>query len=358
MTQETALTSVSDEPGFSQKAQRALVLSVLPIVAALGLSALILMLAGGNPVDYFTFVVERGLLRWTGFQASLVYATPMLIIAAALIVSFRAGLWNLGVDGQVLLGALAAAVSGPILIQYMPVGVALLLVLCLSALAGALWAVPMAALKAYQGINEIISGLMMSFLATSFCTAMIKLVVGDPGSYNPQTRTLAIEDRLPSLFGTSVSIGLLIALAIVIGAHVMITHSSLGLRLRLLGLNPKAARHVGLPVPQLTFGILCLSGAIAGLAGSVDMIGVLGNMKADWNPAYGFATVPLVFLARLNGYAVIGFIFVFSVLKIGSASAATRLGVPMDFTLIVVGLLLAFLALAEYAQQHLGKKKG
>jgi ABC-type uncharacterized transport system permease subunit len=215
----------------------------------------------------------------------------------------------------------------------------------------------MAALRAYQGINEIISGLMMSFLASSFCAAMIKLVVGDKSSYNPQTMTLAIDDRLPPLFGSSVNLGIVIALVIIIGTHLMIARTSFGIKLRLLGLNPKAAEHAGLPVPQLTLLTLCLSGAFAGIAGGVDLVGVLGNMKAEWNPGYGFAVVPLVFLARLNGYATIAFIFVFSVLKVGSASAATRLGIPMDFTLIVVGLLLAFLALAEYAEQRVNPRK-
>ncbi|MHA6729682.1 putative B6 ABC transporter permease subunit 2 [Devosia sp. A369] len=357
MTQDTLAIALDERRALSRRLTRLLALSVLPVVAALLASAVILLLAGGDPLAYYGLVIERGLLRATGFQATLVYSIPMLIVASALIISFRAGLWNLGVDGQVLLGTMVAGVTAPLLAQHMPIELALVIALCLSAVAGALWAIPMAVLKAYQGINEIISGLMMSFLAGSFCAAMIKLVFRDETSYNPQTMTLAADDRLSQLFGSSVNFGLVIAVVLVIGTHLMITRTSFGLRLRLLGLNPSAAQHVGLPVPLLTLLTLCLSGALAGLAGGVDLVGVLGNMKADWNPQYGFAVVPLVFLARMNGYASIAFIFVFSVLEVGSASAATRLGIPMDFTLIVVGLLLAFLALAEYAEQHADRRK-
>jgi len=336
---------------------RPLLLSVFPVIAALVASGVILMLAGGDPFSYYAYIVKRGLLRPSGFEATLVYAIPMLIIGAALIVSFRAGLWNLGVDGQVLVGTLAAGIAAPWLADRMHFGLALLLTLLIASAVGALWAVPMAALKAYQGINEVISGLMMSFLATSLCSAIIKLVAGDPASLSPQTYSLAVENRLPRMFGTNVNIGLVLALIIIIGCHLMMTRTAFGLKLRLLGLNPRSARHVGLAVPRLTLVTMCLSGALAGLAGAVDVVGVLGNMQAIWNPAYGFAVVPLVFLARLNGFAVIAFVFVFSILQVGSASAATRLGIPHDFTLVLVGLLLAFLALAEFADQRLNSRK-
>jgi len=102
---------------------------------------------------------------------------------------------------------------------------------------------------------------------------------------------------------------------------------------------------------------MCLSGALGGFAGAVDVVGVLGNMQATWSPTYGDAVVPLVFLARLNGYATIVYIFFYAVLHVGSASAATRLGIPQDFTLVLVGLLLVFLALAEFVDQRFNARK-
>lgn len=332
---------------------RVILLSVFPVLAALLISALVLMAVGGNPVSYYTYVVTRGLLRPSGFEATLVYMIPMLIVASALIVSFRAGLWNLGIDGQVLVGTLAASIAAPWLADRIHFVPALIISILIAGAAGALWAVPMAMLKAYQGINEVISGVMMGFLARSMCAAIIKMSANDPNSMSPQTYSLPVEDRLPSMFGTTVNIGIVLAIVIVLCCHVMMTRTAFGLKLNLLGLNPKVSRHVGLNVPRLMIVTMCLSGALGGIAGAVDVVGVLGNMQAIWSPAYGDAVVPLVFLARLNGYASIVYIFFFAVLHVGSLSAATRVGIPQDFTLVLVGLLLVFLALAEFLNQRL-----
>jgi simple sugar transport system permease protein len=331
---------------------RPLLLSVAPVLAALLISALVLTLAGGEPLSYYGYIVNRGLFRPSGIQATLVYMIPMLIVAAALIVSFRAGLWNLGIDGQVLAGTLAAAIVGPWLAAHMHFLPALILSMAFAALVGGLWAVPMAALKAYQGVNEVISGVMMGFLARSACAAIVKLWAHDPNSLSPQTYSLPIADRLPLLLGTNVNMGILLAIVIILGCHVMMTRTAYGLKLNLLGLSPRAGRHVGINVKRLSLLTMCFSGALGGLAGAIDVVGVLGNMQATWSPSYGDAVVPLVFLARLNGYASIIYIFFFSVLHVGSASAATRLGIPQDFTLVLVGLLLVFLALAEFLDQR------
>lgn len=319
----------------------------LPIVAAILAGALVLALAGADPWGYYGYILQRG-TRQSGIEAMLVYATPMLIIGAALIISFRAGLWNLGIDGQVLVGTLAAGICAPWLADRLPAIFALPLTMVIAMAAGALWAFPMAALKAYQGINEVISGLMMGFLATSLCDAIIKLFAGDPASYAPRTYSLAVEDQLPRMFDTTVTIGLVVAIIILVGTHFIMKRTALGLRTGMLGHNQANARHVGINVPRLMLIILCLSGALGGLAGAMDVVGVLGNMQAGWSPGYGFAVVPLVFLARMNGFAVMIFVAAYSLLHVGSVSAATRMGVPQEFTLVLVGLLLAFLALAEF----------
>ena len=106
------------------------------------------------------------------------------------------------------------------------------------------------------------------------------------------------------------------------------TRTAFGLKLRVVGANPRAAVHAGLPVPRLTVAVFAISAALVGLAGAVEILGVQGNVRADWNPAYGLPVIPLVFLARFNGFAVIAFVFLFSVLSIGGESAARRLGVP------------------------------
>jgi general nucleoside transport system permease protein len=336
--------------------QRA-ILMVGPVLAALVIAGAILAAAGVDPLAYYSYVLQRGLFSSVGFQQTLTRMAPLLLIAAGLIIAFRAGIWNLGTDGQFLLGAVTAAASAPVLVTLMPVWLALAISFVLSVLVAVIWSLLPALLRAYQGVNEIITTLMMTFLGTSLANVLVKLVFLDPGTTVPQTRTLPVEDRLPRLFGTTISSGLILGVVVVIAVHIMMTRTSFGLRLRMVGSSPRAAVHAGLGVPALTVAVFALSSGLAGLAGAVDIIGVQGNVRADWNPAYGMAVIPVVFLARMNGYAAIAFVFLFSILSIGGESAARRLGVPQDFTLVFVAITLIVLALAEYYTQHAPKLK-
>ena len=334
-----------------------ILLMVGPVLVALVIAGAILAAAGVDPLAYYGYVLQRGLFSAVGIQQTLTRMAPLLFIAAGLIIAFRAGIWNLGTDGQFLLGAVTAAASAPWLVSFVPVWVALVMSFILSATVAVIWSLLPALLRAYQGVNEIITTLMMTFLGTSLANVLVKLVFLDPSTTVPQTRTLPVADRLPRLFGTTVSSGLIMGIIVVIAVHVVMTRTSFGLRLRMVGASPRAAVHAGLGVPGLTIAVFALSAGLAGLAGAVDIIGVQGNVRADWNPAYGMAVIPVVFLARMNGFASIAFVFLFSVLSIGGESAARRLGVPQDFTLVFVAITLIVLALAEYYTQHSGRMR-
>jgi ABC-type uncharacterized transport system permease subunit len=326
--------------------------AIVPVLAALVLSGAALWLLGTDPLEYYAYVARRGLMTVSGFQATATRMAPLLLIGAGLIMAFRTGLWNLGSDGQFMLGATAAAAIAPPLAEVWPVWAALTVSAVAAMMAAALWSLLPALLKAWHGVNEIITTLMISFLGLSLANALVKLVFLDPGTTVPQTRTLPVADRLPSLSGTTVSSGVLIGLAAIVAVHLVMTRTSFGLKLRVVGANPSAALHAGLRVPLLTVVVFALSAALIGLAGAVEVLGVLGNVRADWNPAYGLSVIPLVFLARLNGIAAIIHVLLFSALQIGAESAARRLGVPQYFTLVLVANLLIMLALVDYLSQR------
>lgn len=335
---------------------RAALFALGPVAVALLAGALLLLAMGVDPLAYYGYVAGRGLLSPSGLQATLTRMGPLLLIAASLIVAFRAGIWNLGGDGQFLLAAVSAAAAAPALAVHAPVWLVLPACLVLGAAVAALWSLLPALLRAFQGINEIITTLMMTFLGVSLANVLIKLVFRDPATTVPQTRTLPVADRLPRLFDTTVSSGLLIGLVAVVAVHLVMTRTAFGLKLRTVGANPGAALHAGLPVPMLTVVVFGISAALAGLAGAVDVLGTQGNVRADWNPAYSLTVVPLVFLARFNGFGTIAFVFLFSVLSIGGESAARRLGVPGYFSLVIVAILLVVLGLAEYLDQRRQRK--
>ena len=321
---------------------------LLPVVLALAAGAVLLLVLGKDPVAYYGYVIRRGLFSHTGFEASLTRTAPLLLIAAGLIVAFRSGLWNLGVDGQLLLAAVCTAALAPELAAVMPSLPALLVCFAVAMVVGAMWSVIPAFLKAQFGVNEIISTLMMSFLGVSLANVLIKIPFNDPATTVPQTATLPVEDRLARLGDSTVHWGVLLAIAVVLIVHYVMAHTALGLRLQIVGANMRTAVHAGLRVRVLIFTAFAISAGLAGLAGAVDVLGVHGTIRADWNPAYGIAVIPLVFLARFNGYAVIAFVFVFAVLVIGGESAARRLNVPTYFVLVLVGLLMLFFTITEY----------
>lgn len=329
---------------------------LIPVLLALVMGGIILLILGKDPLAYYGYVAKRGLLTWGGLQETFTRMAPLLLIAAGLIVAFRAGIWNLGGDGQFLLAAVITAAAGPALVGTLPDILVLAICMVLSMIAGALWSVVPAILKARYGINEIITSMMMSFLGTSFANVLIKLLFWDPATTVPQTRTLPVEDRLPRLGDTTVHSGILVALVVIVLVHLMMTRTAFGLKLQVVGANPAAAVHAGLNVAGLTIATFAISAGLIGLGGAIDILGVFGTVRADWNPQYSFLVVPLVFLARFNGYGVIGFTFFFSALMIGGDSAARRVGVPQHFVLVLVALLLIFLAVVEYLD-HLRRKK-
>ncbi|MFT4464289.1 MAG: ABC transporter permease [Sodalis sp. (in: enterobacteria)] len=299
----------------------------------------------------YGFIVRKGLMAPSGWQAALTRMGPLLLIAASLMVAFSAGLWNLGGDGQFMLGAVLASAIAPALLSHgVSLGITLSLALMAGALGGVLWGLLPAVLKIWRNINEIITSLMMSFLGVSLANVLVKLLLADPATTVPQTRNLPWEQRLPMLFGGQVSSGLLLGLLAIVLVHAVINHTAFGLRLRVMGANLRAAIHAGLPVGALTLAVFALS---AGLAGAVEIIGIQGNVRADWNPAYSLVVVPLVFLAQFNGFGSIALVFVFSVLSIGSESAARRMDVPNHFTLLTVALLLIVPGLTRLAVARL-----
>ena len=329
---------------------------LVPIVLALVVGGLILLALGKDPLAYYDYVLQRGLFSWSGFQQTVIRSAPLLLIASGLIVAFRAGIWNLGVDGQFLLAAVAAAALAPLLITSLPSWLTIVICCAVSILVAMAWSLVPAFLKAQYGLNEIVTTLMMTFLGISFANVLVKLPFDDPDNSVPQTMTLPVADRLGRLFDTTIHSGIIIALLAVFAVHFVMTRTAFGLRLQIVGANPRAAKHAGMSVGRLTYATFALSAGLAGLGGAVEILGVWGTMRADWNPAYGLLVVPLVFLARFNGIAVIGFTLFFAILMIGGESASRRLGVPNFYVLVLVALLLIFLALVEYLD-HISRQR-
>jgi len=329
--------------------------SILPLVLALGTGAIVLAAIGVDPIQYYQDVWSGG-VQFAAWQDTAMRVAPLLLIAIGLIVVFKAGIWNLGMDGQFLLAAAVIAGIGPRLEQHLPNTVNLVLLFLIAGAVGATWTIVPAVLKARYELNEIITTLMMSFIGIGLAGILVKGTFQDPSTTTPQTRAFDFDALLASIPGTEsitrrwpgIHIGLLVALAAAVVVWFLMSRTSFGLRLGVLGASARSARHMGLDVPRLIVASFLLSGMFVGFAAATEILGVKGYVRADWNPAFGLWVVPLVFLARLHALGVIPYVVLLSLASIGGDYAAQNAGLTPRFTLLLVGLTLLFMALTEW----------
>ena len=321
--------------------------SIVPVVLALGAGALLLMALGVNPVTFYKNIWDGGVANGA-WQDSAIAMAPFLLIAAGLTLIFRANIWNLGYNGQFLLAAAFVSGFAPGLVTAVPLWIAFVLLFLLAGAVGASWTIVPAVLKARYGTNEIITTLMMSFIGIDIASLLIKGPFHDPTTPLPQTQVIPLDKMLPSIPGTRVHIGLLVALAAILVVHWLLTRTSWGLRLQIMGANPRAARHFGIDLPRLIIVAFLASGFLIGMAAAADIMGLWGYIRTDWNPAYGDTIIPFVFLARLNALAVIPFIAFFSIVYTGGSLAAQEANITSDFLYVLVGLILLFMTVIEY----------
>ncbi len=353
-TTETALPPetrplgpVAPSRRFATHALDVVVRSIVPVLLALGAGAILLLALGRDPITFYSNVWKGG-IQLTAWQDSAIRAAPLLLIAVGLVVVFRANIWNLGYNGQFLLGAALISGLGPHLVASEPRWFALLVLFLVAGGAGAAWTLAPALLKARYETNEIITTLMMSFIGVGVANILIKGPFQDPSVNIPQTRVLPLDKMLPAIPGTRIHIGVLVALATALLVHFVLTRTSFGLRLQILGANPRAARHVGVKVPRLIVMSFLVSGLLIGMAAAADILGTWGYVRANWNPAYGDTVIPFVFLARLNALAVIPFVVFYAVLSTGGDLATQQASLPTDFLLVLVALILIFMTVIEY----------
>jgi simple sugar transport system permease protein len=327
-------------------ARDALIRSLVPVVLALIAGGVLLAILGRDPFTFYSDIWKGGIQQGS-WEDSAMRGAPLLLIAVGLTIIFRANIWNLGYNGQFLVGAALITGLAPHL-ESAPRALSLIVLFLVAMAAAAAWTIIPAVLKARYETNEIITTLMMSFIGIGVANILVKGPFQDPTVNIPQTRVIPVDHMLPAIPGTRIHVGVLVALAAAVIAHFVLTRTSFGLRLHVFGANPRAAAHVGINVRRLIINAFLVSGALVGAAAAADILGVWGYMRANWNPAYGDTVIPFVFLARLNALAVIPFIAFFAVLSNGGDLAASNANLPTDFLLVLVALILLFMTVIEF----------
>ena len=271
----------------------------------------------------------------------MVKATPLLIIALGLAVCFRSNVWNIGAEGQFVLGALAA--GGVALLAGKGTGGWIVVpILLAGVLGGMAWAALTAWARDRFNANEILVSLMLVYVAIQLLNYMVYGPWKDPAGYNfPQTKTFEAATQIPRLFeGSRVSIGLLLALAGVVALWVFLFRTRAGLAQQIGGLAPAAARYAGFSSRRALWVALMISGGAAGLAGALEVAGPIGQLTPYVPAGYGFAAIIVAFVGRLHPVGMVFSAVLMSMFYIGGELAQSRLGLPKSLTGVFQGLLL------------------
>ena len=312
----------------------------VPVAAVAGgllAGGVVMALGGHDPIDAYGSIWEGSLGSSDGFQSTLIKACPLVLTGLAVATALRVGLWNIGGEGQLIVGATAAtgvglyaaSLPGPLLLP------AMILSGCA---AGAVWAAIAAVPRALIGLNEIIVTLFMNYIAILLMDHLIFGPWGDPKAFGfAYSRPLPDAAVLPLLPGTYVHVGIVIALLVAVTAWWLMERTPWGFSVRVSGGNPRTAEYLGLRISRRMIIVLALSGAIAGLAGAIELTGVTNRLQDG-----------IAFLARGRLLGVVLAAFLFATLVVGSYALQTT-GVAQPIATIIQALIIVFLLAGDAA---------
>jgi simple sugar transport system permease protein len=329
------------------RAQPSRLLTWLSPALAIGLTVacgMVLFAAlGKDPVQAVTVFFIAPLSTLRGWSEVGLKMTPLVLCGVGLALCFRANVWNIGAEGQLLAGALAgggvALLAGPGTGGAIVVGVILA-----SALGGMAWAALTALLRDRFNANEILVSLMLVYVAQLLLSWAVHGPWKDPSGFGfPQSALFDRSARLPVLLpGTRLTIAFLLALLAAGAAWLLLARGVIGFQLKVAGLAPLAARYAGFSHRRVLWFALLATGALAGIAGGAEAAGPLGQLTPSVSPGYGFAAIIVAFVGRLHPLGVVGAAFVMALFYIGGELAQTRLALPSSLTGVYQGLLLLF----------------
>ncbi|MDD3446414.1 MAG: ABC transporter permease [Zavarzinia sp.] len=288
-----------------------------------------------------------------GFSELCVKAAPLIMIAIGLALGYRANIWNIGAEGQLTMGAVC---GGAVALAFWDeTGFYILPLMALAGIAGgALYGAIPAFLKTRFNVNEILTSLMLTYVATLFLAVLVFGPLKDPMGFNfPQSRMFTDSAVLPIIWDeTRLHLGFLVALAIAVAGWVLLSRSIIGFQIRTLGSAPAAARYAGFDRTRLTWFCLMLTGGLAGLAGTFEVSGPIGQLVPNISPGYGFTAIIVAFLGRLHPLGIIASGMLMALSYMGGENAQINLGLPQAVTGVFQGMLLFFLLASDFLVRY------
>ncbi|MBK5926476.1 ABC transporter permease [Rhodobaculum claviforme] len=325
------------------------------IAVALMLAAGLIAAAGVNPLTAYAEMARAAFGSRGGITELLTRATPLMLTGLAAAVAFRARLWNIGAEGQFFLGALTVAWAGHFLLPGVlggPMGMAALMVMGM--VAGAALLAGPAYLRMRFGVDEVVTTLLLNFVAILFVGLMIEGPLRDPLAFGwPQSVPIDPDYRLPRLVErTRLHAGLLVAIAAAAVVWLVLSRTVFGTEARALGHNATAAGFAGVRLTRTILGVACLSGGLAGLAGAIEVMGVTRAVTTTMSPGFGYAGIVVAMLAALHPAGVVAAAIFVAAVFVGADGMSRATGVPSFIADVIVALSLLTMLVALVFTSH------
>jgi ABC-type uncharacterized transport system permease subunit len=313
------------------------------IALATAIIAGVLLALGASPVDVFAALADGAFGSWYALTDTVVRATPLIFTGLAISVSFSGALWNIGADGQLIVGALVAGAVGPYLGGW-PRPFGILILLLGGAAGGAVWGGICGWLRARRDTNEVISTIMMNFVAAQLLSWSVHGPLMQPSGTYPASTPIAESAHMYMFLPPSrLNLGILLAAVLAIGCYLLLYKTAVGFELRAMGRNRRAATFFGIPIARLTIAVLALSGALAGLGGAVQVSAITHRLYEKMSPGWGFEAIAVALVARLNPMGIVVSALVFGALDNGSQAMQRTQGVSAELVQVIQALVIMIL---------------
>lgn len=325
----------------------------IAVIATVIAGFFLFMLLGADPFEALYEFFISPLETKYGLSELGVKAAPLILIAIGLALGYRANIWNIGAEGQLTLGAVCGGAVA--LAFWEETGFHILPLMALAGMAGgAAYAAIPAFLKTKFNVNEILTSLMLTYVATLFLAVLVFGPLKDPMGFNfPQSRMFSDSALLPVIWDeTRLHVGFIVALLAAVGGWVLLTRTIIGFQIRTLGSAPAAARYAGFDRTKLTWFCLMLTGALAGLAGTFEVAGPIGQLVPNISPGYGFTAIIVAFLGRLHPLGIIASGLLMALSYMGGENAQINLNLPQAVTGVFQGMLLFFLLASDFLVRY------
>jgi ABC-type uncharacterized transport system permease subunit len=326
---------------------------IIGILLGLLAGAVLIALSGANPLDAYAAMLEGAIGSPQSIANVLVRASPLLLTGVGVAIGIKAALWNIGAEGYMYLGAIGAAAVGIVSLHVPPIVHIILAFLVAMVLAG-IWGLIPAYLRAYRGINEVVTTIMMNYVAIFFASWMVHepQPMAEPDSFYPMSKMIAETVKLPILIkGTSLHPGFIIGIASCILFYLIIRFTPFGFRTRMVGVNPEAARYAGVNVKRQMLFALLIGAVMGGVAGAFEIMGLKMRLYMDFVAGVGYEGVAVALLAGGNPLGVIASALFFSALKAGGATMSIQTGVGAPMTVVIEALCVLFVIAIGYGER-------